>query len=317
MKKIYCGIILIGLCVFIPDAHAFWIWSPKTQEWKNPKYSALASPYLQYKQALEYFEAGSYKEAYAEFRKLLTHYPDAKEAADGQYYVGRTLEKLGKPYQAFEAYEKVIDRYPNSKRINEVVEHQYQIGEFFLNREGGEMLGLSIYDFVQHPSIEIFKSIVEKVPYSELAPKAQYKLGLLYLELGRYEEAKDAFQKAIDNYPESEWAAPSKYQLAIATAKFSAGAEYDTSAVKQAADRLDEFIEAHPDAEISESAQTRLRELRNQEAKKAFDIAVFYEKQHKTEAARLYYARVTEQFPESPYAERAQRKLQQLNGQSE
>ena len=84
MKK---GLILLILFLFPCSVYPFWIWSPKTKEWKNPKYSALATPYLQYKSALKIFEEGRYKDAYTEFRKLLTHYPDAKEAAESQLCV--------------------------------------------------------------------------------------------------------------------------------------------------------------------------------------------------------------------------------------
>lgn len=63
---------------------------------------------------------------------------------------------------------------------------------------------MSLYDFIDHPAIEIFKRIVDKNPYSEYASSAQYKLGVLYMQLNRYEEARDAFGGVIDNYPDSE-----------------------------------------------------------------------------------------------------------------
>jgi outer membrane protein assembly factor BamD (BamD/ComL family) len=309
-------ILLFFLICCIPlQGYCFWIWSPKTQKWKNPKYSALAAPYLQYRQGVEEFEAGNYSQAYAEFKKLLSHYPDAKEAADAQYYLGRCLQEMGKPYQAFLEYKKVIDSYPNSQQIGEVVKQEYEIGEWFLNREPKKWLGVSVYDFVEHPAIEIFKTIIDKSPYSEYAPKAQYKLGLLFFKLGRYEEAREAFQEVIDNYPASEWAAPSKYQLAIATSKFSGGADYDSSAVKEATQQLDEFLKSHPDAQISQAAEQQLDELREREAQKNFEIAQFYEKQKKVSSAKLYYQAVVDKYPESSFAESSRKKLQELKEQ--
>jgi len=235
VKKLIISIIFLSVSI---NAYSFWIWSPKTQKWKNPKYSALAVPYLQYKEALKFFEEEKYKDAYREFKKLLIHYPDSEEAAEGQYYLGRCLEKMDKPYEAFLAYQKVIDSYPNSQRINEVVEREYNIGEYFLNREDKKVLGISKYDFVDHPAIEIFKRIVDKVPYSEYAARAQYKMGMVLMELARYDEARDAFQKVIDDYSDSEWAEPAKYQLALATAKAFPGADYDSTYLKEATDRL-------------------------------------------------------------------------------
>ncbi|MEI8350406.1 MAG: outer membrane protein assembly factor BamD [Candidatus Omnitrophota bacterium] len=305
-------IIFCVLVLFSFTAYPFWIWSPKTQKWKNPKYSALATPFLQFKEAEKYFNDKQYKEAEREFRKLLIHYPDSREAAEAQYFLGRCLEALNQPYQAFAEYQKVIDSYPNSQRINEIVEREYNIGEYFLNREPKRWLGVSQYDFMDHPSIEIFKKIVDKVPYSPYASKAQYKIGLLLMKLGRYDEAMDAFQKVSDNYPDCEWAAPSKYQLAIATSKAVGGADYDSTAIEDATKKLNEFIKGHPDADISPQASAQLKEMRNREAKKNFDIAEFYEKQRKYKAAEVYYKVVLERYPDSDYVDKAKAGLEKL-----
>ena len=109
------------------------------------------------------------------------------------------------------------------------------------------------------------------------------------MELGRFDEARDAFQKTIDTYSDSEWAAPAKYQLALATAKAFPGAEYDSTYLEEAANQLDEFIENHPEADISSQAQTQLTTLRNNEAKKIFEIAEFYEKQQSRQNSSADY----------------------------
>jgi len=306
------SIILLILLLFSFEAYPFWIWSPKTQEWKNPKYSALATPYLQYKQALKYFEEDEFKEAYEEFKKLLVNYPDAKEAAEAQYYLARCLEKFDKPYDAFLEYQKLINSYPNSQRINEVVEREYNIGEYFLNKEHKEWLGLSLYDFVEHPSIQIFGGIVDNVPYSEYAHRAQYKLGMILFQLGRYEESREAFQKVIDNYSDSEWAAPAKYQLALATSQAFPGADYDSSYLKEATSRLDEFIKDHPEAKISAEAEDQLTVLRNKEARKVFDTGQFYENQDQYKSGVIYYKKVVKNYPDSDYYDLAVERIEEL-----
>jgi outer membrane protein assembly factor BamD len=309
VKEIIVFLVTILFCF---NAYPFWIWSSKTKKWKNPQYSPASNPYLQFKNAKEYLDKKDYKKAYKEFKKLLINYPDAKEAAEGQYYLAKCLEELGKPYEAFLEYKKLIDSYPNSKRINEAINAEYNIGEYFLNREPAKWLGLTIYDFVEHPAIEIFKEIVDKTPYSDYAAKAQYKMGVLFAQMGRYDEARDAFQKVVDNYPDNPLAVPAKYQLALVTAKGSYGGDYDSSAIEEAARRVNEFIKNNPQADISSQAKTYLRELRDKEAKKNFDIALFYEKQQKYEAAKLYYKLVSEKFPETVYAKQAKNKIEEL-----
>lgn len=311
MKKI---IILLITCCFSLNAYSFWIWSPKTKQWKNPKTTAKTTPYIQYQEAVKDFDKKNYKKAYKKFKKILSCYPDCQEAADAQYYLGKCLNELGKPYQAFLEYQKIIDSYPNSKKISEVIKCEYDIGEYFLNRDPKKWLGLSVYDFAEHPTLEIFKKIIDKSSYSEYASKAQYMLGVLLFKLGRFDESRDAFQKVLDNYPESEWATPAKYQLAIATSKASMGADYDSTALEEATMRLDEFIKQHPDAQMSNSAISQLSFLREREAKKCFDTASFYEIQRKYKSALGYYEMVVEKYPDTSYVGRAKNKIETLRG---
>ena len=309
MKKAF---LIVCMLVLTCDAHAFWIWSPKTQEWKNPENSPLATPTLQLQKALKLFHEGANKAALKEFHKLLVHYPDSQQAAEAQYYTGRVWEELKNPYQAYLEYQKVIDVYPNSKRIQEIVERNYHIGEYFFNREPSSWLGISLYELVEHPSLEIFRKIIEDTPYSEYAPAAQYKLGVLLAKLERYNEAKETFQQLLDNYPESEWAEAAKYQLALTSVQSSSGVQYDDTFRQEAIEQFEDFLKAHPDTQLAEGAQKQFRVLRNEEAKKQFETAEFYERQRKVQSALLYYNLVIENFPDTDYAEQAKKKVEDL-----
>ena len=312
MKRILL-ITALFLSIFAGNnSYAFWIWSPKTQQWKNPKYSPLATPKLQFEKAKKLFSAKDYKNAYTEFKKILVNFPDSRQAAKAQYYLGRCLEGLKKPYYAFLEYKKVVNSYPNSSRINEIIRREYKIGMYYLNRPRKKWMGIDLNDLFEHPSIEIFRQIVESAPYSDYAVKAQYKLGILYKELARYDEAKDAFQQLIENYPESEWAPAAKYQLALCTAKAAPGVAYDASLTKEAIQEFREFVAKHPDAKLSKEAEKQMAQLRNKEAKKSFDIAEFYEGQDLHKSALIYYKFVRDNYPRSKWAALAIDKIKEV-----
>lgn len=308
-RYIFVFILLLG---FTSNVYPFWIWSPKTKKWKNPKYSPLPTPSLQFKEALKLFNEGEVKKAIVAFKKVIIHYPDAQEAAEAQYYLGQCYEKLGKFYRAFTEYQKLIKSYPNSARIDDALEREYAIGEIFLNRPQKELLGISVYDVIEHPSIEIFKQIVDNAPYSKIAIKSQYRLGMLLKELGRLEEARDAFQKLIDNYPDSEWAESAKYQLALVTANTSLPEDYDQSLTQEAKEKLEEFVKKHPEMKLSDEVRMKISALREKEAKKHFDIASFYEKQGKYKSAKIYYKIVVNEYFDTKWADKAKERLKEL-----
>jgi len=295
--------VLLALCC-ASDAHAYWIWTPKTQKWVNPKTEVQGGPQEQLAFARGLFDGKQYDQAYAEFRKLLKRYPKAVEAADGQYYLGRIEEERGRYSQAFQAYQKVIEKYPFSERIQEIIEREYALAERYLDKEGG------IHPTVaEHPAIEILTKVVENSSYGPLAAKAQYKLGVLLKDLQRYYEAQDAFSRVVSNYPDSEWVAPAQFQIASCLAAVSRGPAYDPGSFREAKKKFEEFIRDHPGAELSDEARANAGRLQLQEAQNNYEVARFYEKQKKFDAAKIYYEQILDQVPDSEWAGKALERL--------
>jgi outer membrane protein assembly factor BamD len=289
-------------------AYPYWIWTPKNDKWVNPKYAVKPTPKEQYDFAMEFYNGKKFVEARREFKKLVKAYPKSAEAAESQYYLGRVEEALGNLYEAFLAYQKVIDKYPFSERIQEIIEREFAIGDKFMAGEKRKALGVALP--VENPAIEIYSKIVENSTYGPLAPKAEYKLGLVLKGLMRYYEAEEAFNKVITAYPESEWTEPAKFQVASCRAALSKGMEYDRGAAEEAKQKFEEFVKEHPDASLSEEAEKNIGVLREKEAESGFNIGRFYEKQGQLEAAKIYYNEVMTNFDTSSWAAKASERLE-------
>jgi outer membrane protein assembly factor BamD len=305
-------LIFIFTIIFILSgpAYAYWIWTPKTGKWINPKTQPKPTPKEQFAYAMEFYNQKKYEEAKREFKKLLKHYPKSFEASESQYYLGLTEEAQGNLYEAYLAYQKVIDKYPFSERIQEVIEREYKIGEAFMAGVKRKAMGVTLP--VENPAIEIFTKVIENSTYGPLAPKAQYKLGLVLKELMRYYEAEEAFNKVIANYPDNEWATAAKFQIASCRAALSRSPDYDQEATKEAKEKFEEFLRKHPDAVLSGEAEKNIDQLKEKQAESNFNIARFYEKQKQFEAAKIYYNDIIENNPDSPWATKALERLQAL-----
>lgn len=298
-------VIFLGLA--LSNAYSFWIWTPKTQKWVNPKTAVKPTPKEQFDLAKSLYDIKNYEEAKREFKKLLKSYPKAFEAAESQYYLGLTEEAQGNLYEAYQAYQKVIDKYPFSERIQEIIEREYKIAERFMAGEKRKALGVTLP--VENPAIEIFTKVVENSTYGPIAPKAQYKLGLVLKSLMRYYEAEEAFDKVISNYPESEWAEAAKFQIAACRQAVSRGPDYDQGATKEAKQKFEEFVKEHPDAVLSRDAEKNIEQLNEQEAEANFNIGRFYEKQKAYEAAKVYYNDTVNNHPNSVWAAKSLERL--------
>ena len=170
-------LVLLFLSFFFPiNAHAFWIWTPETNRWVNPKYAVKDTPQEQLDYIKGFMDAKEFSRAITESRKLIKFYPKSKEAPEAQYYQGRAFEYLSNPFEAFKAYQVVVEQYPFSERSAEIVERQYQIGEDLLSgRSKGKWTDLFTSDL---PVVEVFRTVIKNSPYGKYAAVAQYKIGL-------------------------------------------------------------------------------------------------------------------------------------------
>jgi outer membrane protein assembly factor BamD len=314
MKRIILSL-LIFFCLAIQPVQAYWIWTPKTGKWVNPKNLPKDNPGEQFAYAKTFFDSSKYEDAKREFRKLLKAFPKSAEAAESQYYLGLAEEQQGKLYEAYQAYQMVIDKYPFSERIQEIIGLEYKIAEKFMSGEKRKALGIDLP--VENPAIEIFGKVVENSIYGPLAPKAQYKLGVVLKGLMRYYEAEDEFNKVVSRYPDSEWSAAAKFQIASCRASLSKGFAYDQGSAQEAKEQFEEFVRAHPDAVLSLDAEKNIGQIREKEAEASYNIAVFYEKQKAFDSAKIYYNNIIEEYAQSSWAAQAADRLRIMELENE
>ncbi|MCK9432949.1 MAG: tetratricopeptide repeat protein [Candidatus Omnitrophica bacterium] len=314
MKRIILSLLLISFLAAQP-AYAYWIWTPKSGKWVNPKNLPKDNPQSQFAYAKSFFDRDQNEIAKREFRKLLKAYPKSAEAAESQYYLGRIEEKEGKSYEAYQAYQMVIDKYPFSERIQEIIELEYKIAERFMGGEKRKAFGFNLP--VDNPAIEIFGKVVENSTYGPLAPKAQYKLGLVLKGAMRYYEAEEEFNKVVTRYPDSEWASAAQYQIASCRASLSKGFAYDQGSVQEAKEKFEAFVKEHPDAVLSMEAEKNISQIMEKEAEASYNIAVFYEKQKAFDSAKIYYNSVINDYGQTSWAPKAAAQLQIMEQKNE
>ncbi len=318
MRKCSRQIVSIVLFLFIStNSFAFWVWTPETNKWSNPKYSVKGTPAEQLQEGLNFYKTQQYDEAIKEFKKLIKYYPKSRQAPEALYYIGLCLNNEGKLYKAFKNYQKVIDKYPFSERSAEIIQKQYAIGLKLLEESRAQKTVKEKFLGGEYNVVEVFKAVIKNAPYGDLAASAQYKIGLYLLEKKLYQEARDEFEKVINDYPESQWIKEAKYQIAIADSQRSTKAQYDQKVTQSAVDEFKDFLEVYPDTDLSKNAEGHIQKLRDKEAKNNYVIAQFYEKQKNYKAAKIYYKLIVDDYKRSKWSAKALKKILEMNQKEE
>ena len=312
MRKFYV-ILLVILCsiVFSFEASAFWIWTPKTKKLVNPKYAVKDTPEEQFKWAMKFFEEEDYKRAAEEFKRLAVNYKDSDMAPEAQYYAGLSYEKGGRPYPAFQEYQKTIESYPFTKRINEIIEREYNIGNILYEKHSGKLMGKEIMTDLDRAA-EVFRTVKENVPFGEYADQAQFMLGECYKKSEQYNEASKAFQTLVDEYPHSKLADKARYEVAQSTYLASLKSDYDQELTDEAIKEFQKITQTREGFAVAEEAAQAISHLEEKKAESIFNTAKFYERHKHYKSAIIYYGEVIKKYPWSSFGELAREKLRKI-----
>lgn len=316
-KKIYLAVLLSVFFSLTAQAtiYAFWIWTPQTGTWINPKWAVKDTPQQQFDWAMKFYAAKEYKKAVDEFLKLVRYYPNAELAAEAQYYAGRCFEEMEEYEQAYLAYQKAIDTYPFTKRTEEMIEREFEIGNKYYAGERVKLWGIPTFPSV-YKAVEIYQKVVDNAPYGKYSDKALYKIGESYKKAGDYQSARLAFQKLVDEHPESGLAEEAKFQVGLCASKTSLKPTYDQSVTDEALREIESFSTRHPESQLSGEADKMRQSLREKKAQSDFEIAEFYRKQKQYDSAAVYYGNIVENFPDTTVARKAEERLKLIEAKT-
>jgi outer membrane protein assembly factor BamD len=311
-KTFIIAAVLLALLISSEStSYAFWIWSPKDKSMVNPKAVAKDTPQEQFNWAMRFFKQVDFKRAAEEFSKLTKSYPDSDLSPEAQYYTGRSYEELGKYFFAFQNYQKTIDKYPYTDRMEEIIKREYNIANLFQTKETSKLMELELSVSLDRAVI-IYHKIVENSPFGAYADKSLYKAAECYRRMFKFKEAIEAYERIINDYPESKLVAEAKYQLAYTRYEASLDPEYDQEITEEALEEFKQISRTTAVPTIAKEAEKVLDELRHRKADSELKVAEFYEKNKKYKSALIYYNEITKKFPGTPAGKYAKEKVKYL-----
>lgn len=283
-----------------------WVYEPvgATGAWRKTR----AKDQLEVAQAA--FNKGDFGMAMRAARYTVKTWPLSDYAPQAQYLVGRCYEERHNDEKAFAEYQRILEKYPKSDNVKEVLERQYVIADRFLKGQWFRLWGYIPLFPSMDKTADLFAKIVKNGPYSDVGPHAQLRIGAAREKQNHLSEAVKAYEVAADRYNDRpQIAADALYRAGMAYQMQAKTAEYDQSMAGQSIASLSDFSIRFPeDSRVSEAKQT-MADLRIEQARGNYKIAQFYEKRRRWNGALVYYNEVVLQVPDSPAAAEARRRI--------
>ncbi len=186
----------------------------------------------QYAAAVALQNKGEYALAADEWSRFLSENKDDPRRDRAHYYLGICQLKLGKASAARDAFEAVIDNFPDSKNIESA---------YFFK-------GLADYIAGQQGKAEqfdaaagAFAAFVEKFPKSERVAEALFYQGESLYARGKKAEAAKLYEAALAKQPGEKLAADALYALGVSREELN-----EHAAAAKAYDRFMEQFKNHP-----------------------------------------------------------------------
>jgi outer membrane protein assembly factor BamD len=265
----------------------------------------------QYQLGQRYEASGDYRRAGASYRLVVRRFPRSDIAATAQFRSGQMLEKEGKLQRAFYEYQGLVEKYPRSPDFEAALLAEYNIGKAFLDGKRVDIYGVPTLPSMAKAQ-EMFHKIVTNAPYSRMAPLAQYGIGQALEKSGAIAATVTAYQQVVDRYPNSDVAPDAMYQIGYVYFQASRTTGYDQTAAIRAQEAFEDFLLRYPNSEKVPQAQDNLKTLQGRKTENSYNIAKFYDKQKNYKAAYVYYNEVVQQQPDSPEAQRAKQRMDEI-----
>ena len=263
-------------------------------------------------------EDGSSRSAIKGYQAIAKRYPNSIYAPEALYRSAR-LHLTRKEYtKAFEDFQQVLGRYPNTRRFNEIIGEQYRIASALLDGARGRMFFGLLPGFRQRDkAIEYFETILVNAPYSDYAPLSLMNIARGHQKLGNTEDAIDALDRMINNYASSLLAPDAYLKLAQMHASLVDGPYYDQAATKESITYFTDFMLLFPSDSNVASAEKGLDNMKTMLAESKMKIGDFYfYKRSNYKAARVFYNEAITAYPESAIAARAKVRLTEVEAKA-
>lgn len=268
-------------------------------------------------QAAKQKEAGgNWKAAIKQYQKLLEYNPIDVNAPQAQFRVGQLKELTGDPMDAFEAYQNVVEKYHGSNLYEAALNRQMAMAHAAVNGQLKNKV-LWLWSVNMDPSVVIkwLTTIRDEAPYNDMAATTTWMLGKYLIDQDRIDEARNAYRKLAEDYPNSKYAPEAQLMVAKLWAESHIKGNRNQVNLANAQEAYEEFLlrfPNHPEARQASLGASNMKKLMVQQQLEVGEY--YYLRARDWTPARFCFEDVVSQKALNPEAAaKAARYLAQMN----
>jgi outer membrane protein assembly factor BamD (BamD/ComL family) len=322
LKRFFALAVTVAFVATAAFAAGEWEWTAG-QGWVRGAGVARPTPKEQLHYAYELEQRGEFMDAARQYFLLVQNFPDSEEAGVGLQRLARCLFEMENYYTSYRAIEQVIETYPNTGRMSDLVEIELRIAKRMMTSQTPDLLsdGDNPRDHNIRRAIEIVDAVIEHDPYGPVAAEAYLVKGEGHLFRNEVNAARTAFETIRDEFPRSDFVERARLGILTCDSLVGQASPGEVQAQAEVVRELErEYAQTGrrggPGGEDElDSVEESIRKLAEVEAAKMLEQAEQYRIMGTREAvqsSQFLYGEIARRYPDTPQAEEALNRLDNL-----
>lgn len=222
----------------------------------------------------------------------------------------RAAKQYGKE---FDCLETLLRDYITHVDFKRAVTREYEIAEDFFNGHRDWIVSWLPFIKGEDRTVEIYEAALKNAACAEQAPEARLRLGAIYLDNQKPDEALKYFREVLSLHPESSAARYAMLELCRTYLLLAERGDGDGAWTRLAAESLENFIRSYPeDAEIP-WAKRSLDKIHTIDSERLYGIGKFYHRTGRDDLAERYLSRVIRDYGAGEDSKKSERLLAEID----
>lgn len=254
------------------------------------------------------------------FRKAAARYMDAVLLADTPALKANALIAASLSYRnaklygkEFDCIERLIKEHIAHVDFQRAIDRQFEIADTFF--DGHRDTAVFWLPFIKDSdrTREFYEAALQNASCAKQAPNAKLRLGNIYLDDNKPEQALPFFREIISMHPETEAARYASLELMYTYMQLARRGDGDGAWSRLAKSALTDFLAQYPNDPEVPWAKKALDEINTLDAKRMHGLGAYYHRTGRDDLAERYLARVIRDHGETEDAKPSERLLAQID----
>lgn len=265
-----------------------------------------------YQQALAADQAGKTNRAIKLYKEVATKYPYAPSAPQARFRQAELLEQQGKIQDAFEAYDKFLERFQGSGLYATALNRQAAMAQAAAEGDvKSSFLGLKTKLSLEK-TVAMLEKVRDHAPRSRAAAKAQFTIGELYQSKKKSKEAIAAYRRLVKDQPDCPEAPEALFRVGILFLEEADRGNQNQANLDLSREAFNDYLLQYPGHKRNAEARRMLANLGGRDLQRSYDIAEFYRKTGNIESAKVYYRDIVKRSKSGTIHDEARQRLSEL-----